>query len=77
MSRARSAAASARGAGTTAAAACCFLPLPFGRPPFGLGGSVGGSGDPAKASAQEQTYRAQLLYKRSGAGQWPHCGKNL
>lgn len=39
--------------------------------------SVGGSGDPAKASAQEQTYRAQLLYKRSGAGQWPHCGKNL
>ena len=39
--------------------------------------SVGGSGDPAQASAQEQTYRAQLLYKRSGAGQWPHCGKNL
>jgi uncharacterized protein YabE (DUF348 family) len=39
--------------------------------------SVGGTGDPAKASAQEQTYRAQLLYKRSGAGQWPHCGKNL
>ena len=39
--------------------------------------SVGGKGDPAAASAQEQTYRAQLLYKRSGAGQWPHCGKNL
>ncbi len=39
--------------------------------------SVGGTGDPAKASADEQTYRAQLLYKRSGAGQWPHCGKNL
>ncbi|MGY2127296.1 ubiquitin-like domain-containing protein [Blastococcus sp. SYSU DS0617] len=39
--------------------------------------SVGGKGDPAAASADEQTYRAQLLYKRSGAGQWPHCGKNL
>ena len=39
--------------------------------------SVGGSGDPAKASADEQTYRAQLLYKRSGAGQWPHCGPRL
>jgi resuscitation-promoting factor RpfB len=39
--------------------------------------AVGGTGDPAAASAQEQTYRAQLLYKRSGAGQWPHCGKNL
>ncbi|SFE17556.1 resuscitation-promoting factor [Blastococcus tunisiensis] len=39
--------------------------------------SVGGTGDPAAASADEQTYRAQLLYQRSGAGQWPHCGKNL
>jgi hypothetical protein len=39
--------------------------------------SVGGSGLPSQASADEQTYRAQLLYKRSGAGQWPHCGKNL
>jgi uncharacterized protein YabE (DUF348 family) len=39
--------------------------------------AVGGSGDPAAASAEEQTYRAQLLYNRSGAGQWPHCGKNL
>jgi resuscitation-promoting factor RpfB len=39
--------------------------------------SVGGSGDPAAASAQEQTYRAQLLYQRSGAGQWPHCGPRL
>jgi uncharacterized protein YabE (DUF348 family) len=38
---------------------------------------VGGSGDPAAASSGEQTYRAQLLYKRSGAGQWPTCGKNL
>ncbi len=39
--------------------------------------SVGGTGDPAAASADEQTYRAQLLYQRSGAGQWPHCGSRL
>jgi uncharacterized protein YabE (DUF348 family) len=39
--------------------------------------SVGGTGDPAAASADEQTYRAQLLYQRSGAGQWPHCGPRL
>ncbi|WP_346621699.1 ubiquitin-like domain-containing protein [Blastococcus montanus] len=39
--------------------------------------SVGGVGDPAAASADEQTYRAQLLYQRSGAGQWPHCGPRL
>jgi resuscitation-promoting factor RpfB len=39
--------------------------------------SVGGSGDPAAASPDEQTYRAKLLYNRSGAGQWPHCGRHL
>jgi hypothetical protein len=39
--------------------------------------SVGGSGLPIDASASEQTYRAQLLYKRSGAGQWPVCGSRL
>lgn len=38
---------------------------------------VGGSGDPAAASAGEQTYRAQLLYSRSGRGQWPTCGRLL
>jgi len=38
---------------------------------------VGGSGDPAANSAGEQTYRAKLLYNRSGAGQWPSCGKYL
>ncbi|NHC46223.1 transglycosylase SLT domain-containing protein [Motilibacter sp. K478] len=38
---------------------------------------VGGSGMPHHASAEEQTYRAQLLYKRSGARPWPHCGKLL
>ena len=37
---------------------------------------VGGAGDPAQASADEQTYRAQLLYNRSGAGQWG-CGRHL
>jgi resuscitation-promoting factor RpfB len=39
--------------------------------------AVGGVGVPSDASASEQTYRAQILYKRSGAGQWPVCGKNL
>ncbi len=38
---------------------------------------VGGSGLPSQASAAEQTARAQALYERSGAGQWPVCGKNL
>ena len=38
---------------------------------------VGGSGDPAAASSGEQTYRATLLYNRSGAGQWPECGSRL
>ena len=39
--------------------------------------SVGGTGDPAKASAAEQTKRAQILLSRSGAGQWPECGRHL
>jgi uncharacterized protein YabE (DUF348 family) len=39
--------------------------------------AVGGTGLPSAASADEQTYRAQLLYNQSGAGQWPHCGKHL
>ena len=39
--------------------------------------AVGGSGVPSAASADEQTYRAQLLYNKSGRGQWPHCGKYL
>jgi uncharacterized protein YabE (DUF348 family) len=39
--------------------------------------AVGGSGVPTDSSASEQTYRAQLLYKRSGAGQWPVCGSRL
>jgi uncharacterized protein YabE (DUF348 family) len=43
----------------------------------GTWNAVGGSGDPAAASAEEQTKRAQQLYARSGAGQWPHCGPRL
>lgn len=39
--------------------------------------AMGGSGLPSQASAAEQTSRAQALYDRSGAGQWPVCGKNL
>lgn len=39
--------------------------------------AVGGTGLPSAASPDEQTYRAQLLYQRSGAGQWPHCGPRL
>jgi len=39
--------------------------------------SLGGSGLPSNASASEQTTRAELLYQRSGAGQWPVCGHNL
>ncbi len=38
--------------------------------------SVGGSGNPIDASPDEQTYRAQLLYNRAGAGQWS-CGSHL
>jgi len=39
--------------------------------------SVGGTGNPIDASPEEQTYRAQVLYSRSGAGQWPVCGPLL
>lgn len=39
--------------------------------------AVGGVGLPTDASASEQTYRAQILYRRSGAGQWPVCGHYL
>jgi len=39
--------------------------------------SVGGHGMPNKASPDEQTYRAQMLYKREGAHPWPVCGHHL
>ena len=41
---------------------------------YGTWASAGGSGDPAAASPQEQTYRAALLYSRSGSNPWPICG---
>ena len=44
---------------------------------YGAWASVGGSGDPINASSSEQTYRAQLLYRRSGDGAWPVCGHYL
>jgi transglycosylase-like protein len=37
--------------------------------------SVGGNGDPAAASEEEQDRRAALLYQRSGPGQWPVCSQ--
>ena len=39
--------------------------------------AMGGSGNPIDNSPAEQTYRAKLLYKKAGAGQWPHCGPRL
>lgn len=36
--------------------------------------AVGGSGDPAAASEDEQDYRAALLYSQSGSSPWPICG---
>jgi uncharacterized protein YabE (DUF348 family) len=39
--------------------------------------SLGGSGRPQDASAEEQTFRAKKLYKRQGATPWPHCGARL
>lgn len=39
--------------------------------------SVGGSGMPHHASADQQTYRAQRLYAAQGRSPWPHCGRYL
>lgn len=44
---------------------------------MGAWASVGGQGDPINASSSEQTYRAQLLYRRSGDSVWPSCGHYL
>jgi hypothetical protein len=41
---------------------------------YGTWESVGGSGDPAAASEQEQDYRAAVLYSQSGSSPWPICG---
>ncbi|MEU6669770.1 ubiquitin-like domain-containing protein [Streptomyces sp. NPDC046727] len=39
--------------------------------------SLGGSGRPQDATAQEQTYRAKKLYLKRGSSPWPHCGVRL
>ncbi|TDO54302.1 LysM domain-containing protein [Kribbella sp. VKM Ac-2527] len=39
--------------------------------------SVGGSGNPANASAGEQLMRAKRLYAQRGAQPWPVCGRYL
>jgi uncharacterized protein YabE (DUF348 family) len=39
--------------------------------------SLGGTGRPQDASAEEQTYRAKKLYVQRGASPWPHCGRRL
>jgi LysM repeat protein len=39
--------------------------------------SVGGSGNPAEASAGEQLMRAKKLYSQRGASPWPVCGRFL
>jgi peptidoglycan hydrolase-like protein with peptidoglycan-binding domain len=36
--------------------------------------SVGGRGNPARASEAEQDQRALILYKREGTAPWPVCG---
>jgi hypothetical protein len=40
----------------------------------GTWASVGGEGDPARASELEQDRRAAALLKRSGSSPWPVCG---
>ena len=37
--------------------------------------SVGGSGNPARASEAEQDRRALILYQREGTRPWPVCGR--
>lgn len=39
--------------------------------------SMGGSGVASDAPADEQTYRAKLLYQQRGDSPWPHCGSRL
>jgi hypothetical protein len=41
---------------------------------YGTWASVGGKGDPARASEREQDRRAAMLLTRSGRGHWPVCG---
>jgi hypothetical protein len=41
---------------------------------YGTWASVGGKGDPARASEREQDRRAAMLLRRDGSGHWPVCG---
>jgi hypothetical protein len=42
---------------------------------YGTWRSVGGKGDPAAASVEEQYRRAALLMRKRGTAPWPHCGR--
>ncbi|HYF44573.1 MAG TPA: transglycosylase family protein [Acidimicrobiales bacterium] len=44
---------------------------------LGTWASVGGSGDPAVASPEEQDHRAQVLWSQRGSSPWPVCGRYL
>jgi len=39
--------------------------------------SVGGTGDPASATPEEQDLRAALLHQQRGSAPWPFCGQYL
>jgi hypothetical protein len=39
--------------------------------------SVGGTGDPAKATRREQIKRATILYQKRGWQPWPQCAPKL
>ena len=39
--------------------------------------SVGGTGDPAAATPDEQDLRAALLHQQRGSSPWPFCGQHL
>jgi soluble lytic murein transglycosylase-like protein len=41
---------------------------------YGTWASVGGKGDPARASEREQDRRAAMLLRSGGRGHWPVCG---
>ena len=51
----------------------------YGGLQFTLGSwaAVGGTGNPADASRDEQIYRATLLQQRQGWGAWPACSAKL
>jgi hypothetical protein len=42
---------------------------------YGTWRSVGGNGDPARASVREQYFRAYKLMKARGSSPWPVCGR--